>query len=137
MLPSVSCFDLRPFCHRGACTIRPRPSSLLEVGGRGRSVSRDWFGDVIVVLFLVAQLLDFIFTYLGVAAFGVREGNPLLEHSMRAMGLGSQPRDRQARRGCRRLDAAPAVVPPTTRDLTVVYLALAILPWTWVLFVMN
>ena len=91
----------------------------------------------IVLLFLVAQLLDFVFTYLGVVAFGVREGNPLLEHSMQALGLGTSLA----------IAKLVAVAGASTlhllsfhrllATLTAIYLALAILPWTWVLFVMN
>ena len=86
---------------------------------------------------LIAQLLDFVFTYLGVAAFGVREGNPLLEHSMQTMGLGTSLA----------IAKLVAVAGASTlhllsfhrllAGLTIIYLALAILPWTWVLFVMN
>jgi len=100
-------------------------------------MARDWFGDAIVLLFLVAQLLDFVFTYLGVVAFGVREGNPLLEHSMQALGLGTSLA----------IAKLVAVAGASTLHLlsfhrllaalTAIYLALAILPWTWVLFVMN
>ena len=100
-------------------------------------LTRDWFGDAIVLMFLVAQLLDFVFTYLGVAAFGVREGNPLLEHSMQTMGLGTSLA----------IAKLVAVAGASTlhllsfhrllASLTIIYLALAILPWTWVLFVMN
>ena len=137
MLPSVSASI---FDH--SATEAPAPFGLVlsrptQAAAVAIPVARDWFGDVIVVLFLIAQLLDFIFTYLGVAAFGVREGNPLLEHSMHAMGLGTSLA----------IAKLVAVAGASTlhllsfhrllATLTIVYLALAILPWTWVLFVMN
>lgn len=137
MLPSLrrSMFD-------PPVTEAPAPFGLVIAGSPQTAAavipaSRDWFGNVIVVMFLIAQLLDFIFTYLGVAAFGVREGNPLLEHSMRAMGLGTSLA----------IAKLVAVAGASTlhllafhrllASLTIIYLALAILPWTWVLFVMN
>ena len=137
MLPSVttSIFD-------APATESPAPFGLVlpratQTAGAALPLTRDWFGDAIVLMFLVAQLLDFVFTYLGVAAFGVREGNPLLEHSMQTMGLGTSLA----------IAKLVAVAGASTlhllsfhrllASLTIIYLALAILPWTWVLFVMN
>ena len=37
--------------------------------------SSESFGNLVIVLSLVAQVLDGAFTYLGVAAFGLTEGN--------------------------------------------------------------
>jgi hypothetical protein len=99
--------------------------------------SRDRFGNVIVVMFLIAQMLDFIFTYLGVAAFGVREGNPLLEHSMRAMGLGTSLAIAKLVAVAGAATLHLLAFHRLLASLTIIYLALAILPWTWVLFVMN
>ena len=137
MLPSVttSIFD-------APATESPAPFGLVlpratQTSAAALPLTRDWFGDAIVLMFLVAQLLDFVFTYLGVAAFGVREGNPLLEHSMQTMGLGTSLA----------IAKLVAVAGASTlhllsfhrllASLTIIYLALAILPWTWVLFVMN
>ena len=89
MLPSVSRSIFDPPAPESPAPfglVIPRP---LQPAAAIIPASRDWFGNVIVVMFLIAQLLDFIFTYLGVTVFGVREGNPLLEHSMHAMGLGT------------------------------------------------
>jgi hypothetical protein len=33
--------------------------------------SLTWFGNVVIVVFLVSQALDGIFTYLGISAFGL------------------------------------------------------------------
>ena len=48
-----------------------------------RTTSPAWFGNLVIVLFLVAQALDGIFTYLGIQAFGLSEGNPLIAYSFR------------------------------------------------------
>jgi hypothetical protein len=47
-----------------------------------------WFGNVVIVVFLVSQALDGIFTYLGISAFGLSEGNPLIAMSFRHAGVG-------------------------------------------------
>ena len=137
MLPSVSRSIFDPPAPEA-----PAPFGLVlpqstQTAAAALPLTRDWFGDAIVLMFLVAQLLDFVFTYLGVAAFGVREGNPLLEHSMQTMGLGTSLA----------IAKLVAVAGASTlhllsfhrllASLTIIYLALAILPWTWVLFVMN
>ena len=45
------------------------------------------FADIVVVVFLVAQACDGVFTYVGVSVYGVGiEGNPLLAWLMTAVG---------------------------------------------------
>src|SRR5262249_4037514 len=47
------------------------------------SPSREWFGDVMLLGFLLAQCFDGIFTYVGVVTFGVAiEANPFLSWLM-------------------------------------------------------
>ena len=50
--------------------------------------SHEAFGNFVIILFLVAQLLDGIFTYLGVAAFGLSEGNPVIAYYIEHHGVG-------------------------------------------------
>jgi len=54
-----------------------------------RSARPSRFGDLAIVLFLLAQSLDGAFTYVGVATFGERiEANPLLLMLIREIGSG-------------------------------------------------
>src|SRR5687768_2118889 len=54
-----------------------------------RAASRVTFGNVAVVAFLMTQCLDGIFTYVGVATFGIGvEANPLIAALMSAFGHG-------------------------------------------------
>jgi hypothetical protein len=98
--------------------------------------SRSRFGDLVLVVFLCAQVLDGAFTYLGVVSFGVREGNPLIEHYMHAIGLGP------SLTAAKLVAAACAIVLHVLTFhrmlavLTLVYLSFAILPWTLV-FVLS
>jgi hypothetical protein len=47
------------------------------------------FGDIVVLLFLVAQCLDGGFTYLGISFWGPGvEGNPLISSAVSYAGLG-------------------------------------------------
>ena len=49
-----------------------------------------WFGNVVVIAFLIAQACDGVFTYIGVATYGIpAEGNPLLSRLMLALGCGA------------------------------------------------
>jgi hypothetical protein len=54
------------------------------------SVSRrSWLGDAAFLIFIVAQISDGLFTYLGIAAFGMRiEANPLIAWYVNTFGLG-------------------------------------------------
>jgi hypothetical protein len=89
------------------------------------------FGDLVVIGFLLVQILDGVFTYLGVSIWGRGiEANPLVSLAIAAGGLGTG------------LAAAKLVaigfgivlhlrrVHNLVALLTVVYVAAAILPWT-------
>ena len=98
---------------------------------------RSLFGDTVVVLFLIAQLLDGVFSYLGIGAFGVSEGNPLIAHYIHHVGLGA------SLTAAKILAVVCAMVlhllgfHRVLAFLTVMYLSLAILPWTVVLFLLH
>ena len=93
-----------------------------------------WFGDLVVVVFLVTQVLDGAFTYLGVAAFGLSEGNPLIAYYMSVVGVGP------SLTGAKIVAVVGAMVlhllglHRTLALLTIVYLSLAILPWTYLIY---
>ena len=93
--------------------------------------SRSRFGDFVVLGFLLVQVLDFVFTYLGVTIWGPGiEANPLMSSAVAAAGLGVG------------LGAAKVVaigcgillhlcrVHNLVALLTAIYVAVAIVPWT-------
>jgi len=98
---------------------------------------RSRFGDLVFGLFLCAQVLDGVFTYLGIANFGWTEGNPLIAWYMHHLGLVP------SLTGAKLLAVFCAVIlhvlgyHKSLALLTLLYLSVAILPWTVVLFVLH
>lgn len=92
-------------------------------------------GDVIIVGFLITQVLDGAFTYLGVHSFGRHiEANPLLVWLMTCLGDGPAL---AAAKGTAIAFGAflhLTAVHRAVAALTALYLALAIVPWTRLLF---
>jgi hypothetical protein len=93
------------------------------------------FGNVVVLVFLVTQICDGVFTYIGVAKYGPRaEGNPLLTYLMGVLGTAGGVAAAKATGGAAgialRLVAGHRVV----AALAALYLAVAILPWVHLLF---
>ena len=91
--------------------------------------------QLVVAAFLLTQILDGVFTYAGVSAFGVAaEGNPLLAWLMTSYG------ELIALAGAKVLAAACGValyvlaVDRLLAILTLVYIGAALIPWTLVLF---
>ncbi len=96
---------------------------------------RSLFGDLVLVIFLLAQVSDGLFTYLGVATFGAQiEANPVVAWSIAAFGAGV------ALIGVKALAAACAsllhlrAMHRTIGVLTILYLGAALLPWTHALW---
>jgi hypothetical protein len=89
------------------------------------------FGDLVVVVFLVVQCLDGVLTYLGVSIWGPSvEANPLISTAMAVAG----PIPGLA--GAKLVAIAFGIVLHLRRVhnivalLTLIYLTVAILPWT-------
>ncbi len=104
-------------------------------GGWGSSARSSLFGDVVLIVFLLAQCFDGVFTYVGVITFGLGiEANPLLSTLMGSFGHGvalTAAKVMAAALGIclhvRRVHSAVAV-------LTAFYLVVAIVPWMVILF---
>ena len=104
--------------------------------GRGiaSATPRSYFGDAVIIAFLVTQAIDGVFTYLGIATYGAQiEANPIIGWYVGAVGPSL------ALIGAKVFAAICAVTLHTTGRhrilglLTLGYLALAIWPWTQVL----
>ena len=95
---------------------------------------RSIFGDAVLLVFILAQLADGVFTYIGIATFGTAvEGNPLLAWYVAMFGAGA------ALIGAKSVAVACAstlhlrAMHRTVGVLAVIYLAAAVLPWSWIL----
>ena len=95
---------------------------------------RSLFGDVAIVTFLLAQLFDGIFTYIGVRTYGLGvEANPLIAALMASYGHGTALLGAKSVAGAlgvclhlRDIHAAVAL-------LAGFYVAVAIVPWMAIL----
>ncbi|HXE80617.1 MAG TPA: DUF5658 family protein [Vicinamibacterales bacterium] len=112
-------------------------ASASSLPGTVTSRPRTRFGDVVLALFLCAQILDGVFTYLGISNFGWTEGNPLIAWYMHRFGLVP------SLTGAKLMAVLCAVIlhvlgyHKSLGVLTLLYLAVAILPWTFVIFVLH
>ena len=97
-------------------------------------LGRSWFGNVAIVVFLLAQCLDGIFTYIGVNMYGLAvEANPLIASLMASVGHGTALVGAKSVAGAlgvclhlREIHAAVAL-------LAGFYVAVAIVPWVAIL----
>lgn len=97
-------------------------------------LGRSLFGNVAIVVFLLAQCLDGIFTYIGVNTYGLAvEANPLIAALMASVGHGTALVGAKSVAGAlgvclhlREIHAAVAV-------LAGFYLAVAVVPWVAIL----
>jgi hypothetical protein len=96
---------------------------------------RSRFGDAVLVVFLLAQCFDGVFTYVGVLSFGMDiEANPVIATLMRQFGEGA------ALLGAKAVAAALGIalhlrqVHGAVALLAVFYLVVAIAPWMAILF---
>jgi hypothetical protein len=92
------------------------------------------FGNGVLLVFLLAQALDGVLTYVGVASVGrVSEGNPLVAGLVGALGLG--PGLLSAKLWACGLGAALHLsgTHRLVAALTAIYVVAAILPWAAIL----
>jgi hypothetical protein len=96
--------------------------------------TRSRFGDVMVISFFCVQFLDGLFTYFGIRLFGPSiEGNPIVSSAVAHAGLGA------GLAGTKLIAIGFGMVLHIKRIhtlvalLTLFYLAVAILPWAFLL----
>jgi uncharacterized membrane protein len=107
------------------------------VGSRG-GTPRDRFGDVALVLFLLAQVFDGVLTYVGVSTYGLRmEGNPFVGWLMSSMGEAAGLAAAKLAAGFFGVALHLSAVHKTVALLAVFYVAVAVVPWVAILFYGN
>jgi uncharacterized membrane protein len=98
-------------------------------------VRRSLYGDAVVVLFLLAQCFDGVFTYVGVRSFGIGiEANPLMASIMTAFGHGAGLTGAKAVAAALGIGLHLREIHGAVAILTCFYMAAAILPWIAILF---
>jgi uncharacterized membrane protein len=103
--------------------------------GREAAIQRSLFGDIALLMFLVAQMLDGVLTYVGVSVYGLHmEGNPLIGWMMANMGHGPALATAKVTAGFFGIALHLSAVHKAVAMLTVFYLAVAVFPWVAVLF---
>ena len=96
---------------------------------------RSLFGDVAVTLFLLAQCFDGVFTYVGVASFGISvEANPIIVALMTTFGQGVALTGAKVVAAILGIGLHLREVHGAVALLTGFYIAAAIVPWTALLF---
>jgi hypothetical protein len=96
------------------------------------------FGDLVMVLFLCAQVLDGAFTYIGVRAFGPSiEANPILAWLIAAVGPGAALTSAKLTAIAFGAFLHLSCVHRVVATLTGFYFVMAIGPWTHVLFFLR
>ena len=103
-------------------------------GGTRRSI----FGDVALIVFLLAQASDGVLTYIGVSTYGPHiEGNPLIAWLMAAMGEGPALATAKLTAGFFGIALHLSAVHKAVALLAGFYVAVAIIPWVAILFYLG
>jgi uncharacterized membrane protein len=96
---------------------------------------RSRFGDLAVLLFLVAQALDGALTYVGVTVLGLHmEANPLLAYLMGTMGCAAALTSAKLVASVLGIVLHLSSVHRIVAALAVFYLAVAVFPWLALLY---
>jgi hypothetical protein len=99
------------------------------------SVRRSLFGDAVLLVFLLAQCLDGVFTYVGVKTYGIGvEANPLIAGLMAYVGHGPALMGAKSIAGLLGIGLHVGQVHSAVALLAVFYLAVAVFPWISILF---
>ena len=88
------------------------------------------FGNAVLVAYLMAQVCDGLFTYIGVAIYGMRvEGNPVLGWLMGALGYAAGVAAAKTAAGAFGIALHLAAVHRVVAALAVFYVVVALVPW--------
>jgi uncharacterized membrane protein len=105
------------------------------VGTRGNTGGRDLFGDIALLVFLIAQASDGVLTYVGVSTYGLHiEANPLIGWLMSLIGQGAALATAKVAAGVFGIALHLSAVHRAVAVLAAFYLAVAVVPWLAILF---
>ena len=96
---------------------------------------RNLFGDIALLVFLVAQASDGVLTYIGVSSFGLHaEANPLISWLMASIGEGAALTTAKVSAAFFGIALHLSAVHKAVAFLAALYMAAAVLPWMAILF---
>ena len=105
-----------------------------DPGGK-RSGKGRLFGDLAVIVFLVAQVSDGVLTYIGVSTYGLSiEGNPVITWLMAALGEGPGLAAAKVTAGFFGMLLHLSAVHKAVAILAGFYIVVAIIPWLAILY---
>ena len=103
--------------------------------GTAGATRRNLFGDLALVLFLLAQASDGVLTYVGIATYGPAiEANPLIAWLMGAMGQGLALTAAKVTAATFGVALHLIAVHKAVAALAIFYIAVAVVPWISLLF---
>jgi hypothetical protein len=121
--------------------LAPQPHLLIDGASalrRARTERLTRFGNWAIILFLVTQALDGVFTYVGLTVYGPTiEANPLLGWLMHVFGAGPALAGAKLTAAFLGIILHLVAVHRAVALLTVLYACAAILPWTHLLFLQT
>jgi Domain of unknown function (DUF5658) len=121
--------------------VAPQPHMLIASSDalyQARTARLTRFGNWAIVLFLVMQGLDGVFTYVGLAVYGPSiEANPLLAWLMHVFGPGPALAGAKLTAAGLGIILHLVAVHRAVALLTLLYAFAAILPWTHILFLQH
>jgi len=105
-----------------------------KLGTRG-STRRNLFGDIALLVFLLAQASDGVLTYVGVSLYGLHiEANPIIGWLMSWIGEGAALTTAKVAAGSFGIALHLSAVHRAVAVLAAFYLAVAVFPWVAILF---
>lgn len=114
------------------------PNALFVTGlpkARSARLERSVYGDMALVLFLLAQCFDGVFTYVGVASYGLAiEANPLIGALMATLGHGTALAAAKTVAAGLGIGLHLRQVHGAVALLALFYAVVAIFPWVMILF---
>jgi hypothetical protein len=118
-----------------ACASGTRASGTTVPAVWNTWLRRSRFGDAALLVFLLAQCLDGVFTYVGVISFGPGiEANPLVAGLMTAVGHGAGLLTAKAVAVALGIALHVRQVHAAVAALAAFYVVAAVLPWVAILF---
>lgn len=103
----------------------------------GGDTQRHLFGDIALVVFLLAQVLDGTLTYIGVTLYGPEmEANPIISWLMARIGDGPGLATAKITASFFGIVLHLSAVHKAVALLAAFYVAVAIVPWTLILFLL-